>query len=114
MRNETRLTAAGDKTYRQIRQQNVGVFLPTHCGDTNKTVDSVSKSAKQQKEQWKRGRGQYRFAERGTDNTLEQVNRVLITIMPSYLALVGRFHSLMQVGEILASQSVSQLVNQIS
>lgn len=91
--------------------------MPTHCGDTNKTVDSVSKSAKQQKramEEGHWGRGQYRFAERATDNTLEQVNRVLITIMPSYLALVGRFHSLMQVGEILASQSVSQLVNQIS
>lgn len=62
MRNETRLTAAGDKTYRQIRQQNVGVFLPTHCGDTNKTVDSVSKSAKQQKRAmeegyWGRGYG---------------------------------------------------------
>lgn len=114
VRNETRLTAAGDKTYRQIRQQNVGVFCQLIEGTQTKlSIQSVN-PLNNKKEQWKRGRGQYRFAERATDNTLEQVNRVLITIMPSYLALVGRFHSLMQVGEILASQSVSQLVNQIS
>lgn len=117
VRNETRLTAAGDKTYRQIRQQNVGVFCQLIVGTQTKlSIQSVNplNNKKKAMEEGHWGRGQYRFAERATDNTLEQVNRVLITIMPSYLALVGRFHSLMQVGEILASQSVSQLVNQIS
>lgn len=121
MRNETRLTAAGDKTYRQIRQQNVGVFCQLIVGTQTKlSIQSVNPLNNKKSNgrgalgQGSMEQGQYRFVKRATDNTLEQVNRVLITIMPSYLALVGRFHSLMQVGEILASQSVSQLVNQVS
>lgn len=57
VRNETRLTAAGDKTYRQIRQQNVGVFCQLIVGTQTKlSIQSVN-PLNNKKEQWKRGIG---------------------------------------------------------